>query len=112
MIPLDEQRRRLLARCEQHRREMAGELANLRTAAVWVEQGYSLVRMLRSIWPLAATVAGVFVARKGGSFVRKAGKIWSLWRLGRRMFGLWRHRAAESSGAEEPAPPASSGPPF
>jgi len=85
-----------LARSEQHRQRMAVELENLRPAAMWVERGYSVVQKLRTVWPLVATVAGFFVARKGRSIFRNVGKFWSWWRVGKKLTSLWRRHSSGS----------------
>jgi len=104
IIPLAERRRLLLARSEQQRQQMSAELDNLRPTAAWVERGYSLVHTLRSVWPLVATAAGLLVATKGGSIFRSAGKIWSLWRIGRKFIGLWRRGSSASAPSEDRSP--------
>ena len=87
---IEERRRLLLARSEQYRQQLAVEIENLRTTAVWVERGYFTFKKLRNIWPVAVTVAGFLIARKrravvqtGSSLFRNATKLLSWWRIGR-----------------------------
>jgi len=87
---LAERRRRLLGESETLRRQIAGDLANVRPAAAWVETGYVAFRSLRALSPLVALVGGFFVARKGTGLFQIARKLWSGLRLGRKLPGLWR----------------------
>ena len=87
---LAEHRRRLLAESEALRREIAVDLANLRPTAAWMETGYVAFRSLRTLSPLVALVGGFFVARKGTGLFQVIRKLWSGWRLGRKLPALWR----------------------
>ena len=87
---LEQRRLVLLARCEQYRQDLGAELDDLRPTVIWVERGYTIFQRVRSLWPIAATAAGFLFIRKGGSIFRNAGKILSVYRLARRLFGLWK----------------------
>ena len=87
---LEERRRLLLAESEALRRQIAGDLANLRPTAAWVETGYIAFRSLRTLSPLVALAGGFFVARKGTGLFQVIRKLWSGWRLGRKLPALWR----------------------
>ena len=82
-----ERRRLLLIRSQQLRNEIAAEVENLRPVVGWVERGYSIALSLWSAWPLIGGLAGFFVARKKASLLGKVGKIWSFWRVGKKMLG-------------------------
>jgi hypothetical protein len=101
---LEERQRLLVAESDQLRQQMASELAELSTAATWVESGYSLVQSLRSLWPVLAGAAGLFVARKRGGWLQTLGKAWSLWGLAKRVAVLWRRYSAAAPSAEEATP--------
>ena len=100
---LEERKRWLIAESDQYRQEIADALDNIRATTAWVQRGYSVMGMVRTYWPLVASLAGFLFVRKRLSWVRKLGKAWSLWRLGRRLFGLWRSRASHSAPVEESA---------
>ena len=97
-----QRRRLLLAESECYRQLIAGQLDNLRPAATWVERGYSLVRSLRSSWPLLAAAAGFFIARKRppsrtrGLLFRVLAKGWSVWRLAKTLALLRRRSSSEA----------------
>jgi hypothetical protein len=95
----EERRRLLVAESDRLRQQFAGELANLRPTVAWMERGYSVFHSLRSVWPWLAAAGGVLVARKGGGLFRSLGKAWSVWRLGKKLAGLWRSR----TGSEQEA---------
>jgi len=61
----------------------------LRPVVGWVERGYSIALSLWSVWALVGGLAGFFVARKKASLLGKVGKIWSFWRVGKKMLGLF-----------------------
>jgi hypothetical protein len=97
---LSDRKHLLLARSERHRQQMAADLANLQPAALWVERGYAAMKRIRTVWPLIATAAGFLMARKGravvktsGSILGKFGKVLSMWRIGKKLTGLWRSYA-------------------
>ena len=104
LAEIEERRRRLVAESERLRGELAIEAANLCASLTWVARGYEIVRSLRSVWPVAATVAGFVVARKGSGWFRSLGKFWSLWRAGQRALTLWRSRAARGETGRSAAP--------
>jgi hypothetical protein len=87
---LAERRRLLVAESARLRRQMAEDLAGLRSATVWVERGYAVVQSGRTLWPLLAGVAGLLVARKKRGWIHTARRLWSWWRLGKQLSGLWR----------------------
>jgi hypothetical protein len=97
---LEERKRLLLARNEQYRQQMAADIDNLRPAVAWAERGYVAMKRIRKVWPLIATAAGFLMARKGravvktsGSILGRFGKILSMWRIGKKLTGLWRSYA-------------------
>ncbi len=92
---LEERRRELVAQSARHRQQLAAELAQLRSAATWVETGFSLARSIRDYWPVLAAGAALFRPRKRGGLLSALGKGWSLWRLARKLAGLWGSRAPE-----------------
>jgi hypothetical protein len=93
LAEIEERRRRLVAESSRLRGELAIEVGNVCASLTWVARVYEIMRSLRSVWPVAATVAGFVVVRKGGWF-RSLGKLWSLWRAGQQALTLWRSRAA------------------
>jgi hypothetical protein len=95
---LAERKRLLLGRIEQHRQQMAAEMENLHTTAVWIERGYITMKRIRAVWPILATAAGFLIARKGrvaaktsGSLFGKVRKILSWWHIGRKLTGFLRN---------------------
>jgi hypothetical protein len=92
---LEARRRELVAESERHRQQLTAELEQLRSAATWVETGFSLARSLRTYWPVLAAGAALFGARKRGSLLGALGKGLSLWRLVKKLSGLWGRRAPE-----------------
>jgi hypothetical protein len=98
---LGERRRRLVAESQSLRARMAGEWGNLQTAAAWVESGYSLFGLLRCYWPLLTVAAGFLFARKRRPRFGFLGKIWSAWRLARKLVHLWRLWSPGSPGRDE-----------
>ena len=87
---LAERRRLLLERSQQLREDIAADLQNLRPVASWVEKGYSVALSVYSFWPVVGGLAGFFVARKKGSLLGKVTKLWSVWRVGKRMLGMFK----------------------
>ena len=87
---LAERKRELLARSQQLRQQIASDVENLRPVAAWVDRGYLLTRSLRSAWPFVGGLAGFFLTRKKASLWRTAGKLWSYWRIGKRLADIWR----------------------
>jgi len=79
----------LLNESQQLRSEIAAEVENLRPVVGWVERGYSIALSVWSAWPLVGGLAGFFFARKKGSLLGKVGKIWSFWRVGKKMLGIF-----------------------
>jgi hypothetical protein len=97
---LAERKRLLLARSQQYRQQMAADIENLETAALWIERGYVAMNRIRRVWPLIATAAGFLMARKGravvktsGSILGKLAKVLSMWRIGKKLTGLYRSYA-------------------
>ncbi len=86
---LAERRQRLLAESDMLRRQIAGNLANVRPAVAWVETGYVVFRSLRTLSPLVALIGGIFVARKRMGVLHLVRKLWSGWKLGRKLPSLW-----------------------
>ena len=84
------------------RSEIAVEIENLRPVVGWVERGYSMALSLWSFWPLIGGVAGFFVARKKGSVVRKVGKIWSFWRVGKKALEVFQRFYSGRASAPPP----------
>jgi len=92
---LEARRRLLVAESDQHRRQIARELEQLRPVALWAEKGYSLAQSLRTWWPAVAFASGFFLTRKGvvrkrGFLLRMVGKAWSGWQIGKRLAPFWR----------------------
>ena len=100
LTSLEQRRLVLLARSEQYRQDLSSEIDALRPTVVWVERGYTVLHSVRSVWPMAATAAGFLFARKGGSILRNTGRILSVYRLGRQLFGLWRTYTAARQSAK------------
>ena len=100
---LRERRLQLVGQSEQHRQRIAGELEKLRAAAHWIETGYTVVRVVRSSWPMIGSLAGLAVAWKGGTILKQVGKAWAWARLGKKLMGLWRQYAAPPPESEEGA---------
>jgi hypothetical protein len=100
MNELEQQRQMLMAESEHLRREIAGGLATLETAATWVDRGYSLAMAVRNLWPMIAGVAGFLIARKRGGVFSQVARILSLWRLLRKLQGLWDYFSSPSSASE------------
>lgn len=98
---LEARRRMLVAESEQHRRQLTGNLENLRSGLTWVEVGYSAARSLVDYWPILASAAGLLFGRKRGSRWRVLERGLSLWRLGRVMAGFWRRYSSESASSDE-----------
>jgi hypothetical protein len=84
-----------VAESARYRQQLDAELAQLRSVATWVETGFSLARSLRDYWPVLATAAALFGARKKGGLLSALGRGWSLWRLVKKLSGLWGRRAPE-----------------
>ncbi len=95
---LAERRRQLVEESERYRRELAGAVEDLRSAAVWVDAGYALARSIGAYVPVITGVAGLFGRRRKRSFFGLLGKAWGLWRLGKKVVGLW----AQASGGGNP----------
>jgi hypothetical protein len=95
---LAERRRLLLSRSHQLRQQIAMEAANLRPAVAWVERGYSLTTSIRSVVPFIGGFLGFFLMRKKSSLWRKAGKLWSFWRIGKRVAEIWRTYSGKGPG--------------
>jgi hypothetical protein len=87
----------LVAESNCLRRHMSAETANLREAAAWFERGVALTRSLRTAWPLLAPAAGFFIARKRFSWVRLAGRGWTLWKAGKKLAAFWKRHASRSA---------------
>lgn len=87
---LAQQRRSLVTLSDALRRQMAEDAAKLERSLNWIERGYTLVQGSRAIWPIVAALAGLLLARSGGSWLGKAGKLWSWWRLIKKTSGIWR----------------------
>ena len=79
------------------RRQTAEDAAALERSLTWIERGYALVQGSRAIWPIAAALVGLLLARSGGSWLGKAGKLFSWWRLARKASGLWHSFRTQSS---------------
>ena len=90
----------LVAESDHLRQRFANESAEIKAAAAWVDTSYTLVQSLRAWWPLAAAGAGLFVARKRGSWLRLIGKAWSLWRIAKKVEPLWRRFSSASTPAQ------------
>jgi hypothetical protein len=99
---LEQRRRRLVERGERHRQEIGAALDQLRSAAAWVETGYSVAQTIGTYAPLLTTVAGLVRGRRKGSLLRLLGKGWTLWRLGKRLSRLWARRGGEREGDHLP----------
>jgi hypothetical protein len=97
LAQLAARKRALLSRSEQLRRDLQAELANLRGPVAWAQNGYALIQATRPYWPVIAGAAGFFVARRRGGWFRAAGKLWSLWRLGKR-FAVFGRRFGQQGG--------------
>jgi len=87
---LAERRRLLVAESARLRLCIDAELANLVPTLNWVERGLSIARGTRTYWPLIAGAAGFLATRKKGGWVRSLGKLWSVWRLARKLMGSWK----------------------
>ena len=92
---LEERRRLLVHESDRLRRQLAADAAGLQAAAAWVDTGYSVFQSVRGYWPLFAAGAGFFVARKRGGLLRSLGKLWTVWKVARRLVPLWRSVSAE-----------------
>ncbi len=86
---VQERRRILLAESEQLRQQLAADAARLQAAAAWVDTGYSLAQSLRTYWPLFAAAAGFVIARRRGGWMRSLGKLWSVWKVARKLKPVW-----------------------
>ena len=82
-------RRQLVLESSQLRRQADADLARLAETLTWVERGYSVLQSVRSYWPLLVGAAGFLVARKKGGWVRSLGRLFSMWRVARRLVRLW-----------------------
>jgi hypothetical protein len=91
-----ERRLQLLRQSQQLREELAADVENLRPVVGWVERGYSVALSVLSVWPLVGGLTGFFMARKKGSLLSKATKVWSFWRLGKKMLGIFRRFSSGS----------------
>src|SRR5262245_56220928 len=89
LVPILERRQALLDESARLRHQVFGELSELQRAYSWVDTGYSLFFSLRSWWPVAAGALGLFIGSKRGGFLRKLGKVWSLWRVAKQGLQLW-----------------------
>ena len=98
---LEARRQLLVAESEQHRRQLADSVEDLRARLTWVEMGYSAARSLVDFWPILSSAAGLFVRRKRGFWWRVLEKGLSLWRLGRIMNGFWQRYSSESASSGE-----------
>jgi hypothetical protein len=86
---LAERRRLLVQRSNQLRQDVGRQLQDFQPAVSWIERGTAVGRSLRSSWPIIGGVATLLFARGGTSWFRKAGKVWSLWRIGKKAVDLW-----------------------
>jgi hypothetical protein len=87
----------LLNQSQQLRGAIAAEVENLRPVVGWLERGYSIALSIWSVWPLVGGLAGFFVARKKGAVLGKVGKIWSFWRIGKQLLGLFQRFSSGSA---------------
>jgi hypothetical protein len=87
---LAERRDRLLEQSSALRIQIANDFAGLKSSTVWIESGYRFVKASRAIWPFGAVLAGLFLGRKGGSWMKRIGGLLSCWRLARKATALFR----------------------
>jgi len=74
---------------QELRQRVVQEWHTLQERAVWVERGYTLARSSLAIWPMAAGVLGLVLGRSKGSLLTKGAKVFSWWRLGKKLFRVW-----------------------
>lgn len=86
---LAERRRLLVAESGRLRSQVDAELAHLAPVLNRVDKGLLVAHALRSYWPFIAAAAGFLFARKKGSWFRSLPKLLSVWRLARKLTGLW-----------------------
>ncbi len=79
----------LLAESEINRQKLLAECATLQPIVQSVGHGFGLFRRLRAGYLLAATLVGMWAARKGGSRPDLWRKLKLGWRLGRALLGAW-----------------------
>ena len=97
LAQLEERRRNLLARSDCFRRQLAEEFENLRHPVVLLEKGWSVAQSLKAAWPWVAMASGFVFAskiRRRRSLFATASKVWSWWRLARKLYHLWQRRTA------------------
>ncbi len=87
---LAERRRVLVAESDRLRYQAAHDWAGLETPAAWLQRGYRLVQSGRALWPWVAGLAGLLLVRKSTGSLGTARKLWSYWRVCRKISALWR----------------------
>jgi len=92
MTSIDERRRRLLTESARLRQQLVLDLAGLKATAQRTERVVSFALSLRALWPVIAGAVGLWLGRRRGGLARKAGKIWSWWKIGKRIMSLWPYR--------------------
>src|SRR5712692_9186037 len=79
----------LLAESEMNRQELLAECAKLQPIVESLGYGFGLFRRLRAGYLVAASLVGMWAARRGGSRRNLWSKLWLGWRLYRFLQGAW-----------------------
>ena len=98
---LEERRHLLLAESTRLRQQLAEDLSGIQNNVQRAERVVSIALAARALWPVAAGVTGLWLGRKKGGVFRTAGKLWSLWRAGRKLISIW-PRGSHRSGPPDP----------
>ena len=97
---LEDRRRLLLTESGRLRRQLSTEIGQLQAATGWMKTGYSLLQSARSYWPLVVAGAGFLITKKRGGLLNSLDRIWSVWRIAKKLIHLWQQSSTE------PSPPA------
>lgn len=98
---LEERRRRLRAESDRLRCQLGTEIGQLQAATCWLRTSYSLLQSVRAVWPLIVAGAGFLVARKRGGLLNSLGRLWSIWKMAKKLIHVWQQSSPEASGTTQ-----------
>jgi hypothetical protein len=94
---LENRRRQLLAESERLRHQLRAEIGQLQATTGWLKVGFSLLQSARSYWPLVVAGTGFLLTRKRSGPLSLFDKIWSVWRIAKKLINFWQQYSSEAS---------------
>jgi YqjK-like protein len=93
---LEDRRRLLLAESGRLRRQLGTEIGHLQAATRWLQNSYTLLQSVRPYWPLVVAAAGFLFTRKGRGPLNALDRIWSVWKIAKRLIRVFREYSTAS----------------